>query len=29
MMGKTAYVASVTMQFAENPLLHVGYAKKL
>ena len=25
MMNKTSYVTSVTMQFAENPLLHVSH----
>ena len=26
MMNKTSYVTSVTMQFVENPLLHVSHA---
>ena len=29
MMHKTSYVTSITMQFAENPLLHSWYAWKL
>ena len=29
MMNKTSYVTSVTMQFAENPLLHASHPGKL